>query len=298
MKENRNCKIVQDLLPSYIEKLTSEESNKFVEQHLGECNECKEILENMKKDLKVNTTNKEKKAIKYLKKYKNKLRILKIIILIILVIFIGNTTRKMMILSDISNKAERAIDSENYHRILYNYNKDSTSITEIWGLEEKRKMIMTNITSEGTKTVTMYANKKGKDEWGNEIYNTNIYTVTENSKTAKLNLDMGISVDPQNMVYMENFWQLFLLSIPSSIKSTTYDGEECYYIANLQSMYSFADGMYVSKNTGLTISTIGYEVEYSDSGLGRWPAADYVYEFNTVTEKDFIEPNIDEYTIE
>ena len=56
--------------------------------------------------------------------------------------------------------------------------------------------------------------------------------------------------------------------------------------------------MYVSKNTGLTTSIMGYEVEYSDSGLGRWPSADYVYEFNTVTEDDFIEPDINEYVIQ
>ena len=41
MKENRNCKIVQDLLPNYIEKLTTEETNQFIEEHLKECDECK-----------------------------------------------------------------------------------------------------------------------------------------------------------------------------------------------------------------------------------------------------------------
>ena len=31
MKENKECKIVQDLLPNYIEKLTNEETNKFID---------------------------------------------------------------------------------------------------------------------------------------------------------------------------------------------------------------------------------------------------------------------------
>ena len=44
------CKIVQDLLPNYIDKLTSEKTNSFVKKHLEECNECHEIIENMKKD--------------------------------------------------------------------------------------------------------------------------------------------------------------------------------------------------------------------------------------------------------
>ena len=30
MKEKKNCKIVQDLLPNYIEKLTNEETNIFI----------------------------------------------------------------------------------------------------------------------------------------------------------------------------------------------------------------------------------------------------------------------------
>ena len=37
MKEKRDCKIVQDLLPNYIEKLTNDETNKYVEEHLKEC---------------------------------------------------------------------------------------------------------------------------------------------------------------------------------------------------------------------------------------------------------------------
>ena len=48
----RDCKIVQDLLPNYIEKLTDEETNKYIEEHIKECEECKNVLENMKKDIK------------------------------------------------------------------------------------------------------------------------------------------------------------------------------------------------------------------------------------------------------
>ena len=46
----KNCKIVQDLLPNYIENLTSEETNTFIEEHLTECEDCKKIYETMKKD--------------------------------------------------------------------------------------------------------------------------------------------------------------------------------------------------------------------------------------------------------
>ena len=49
----KNCRIVQDLLPNYIEKLTSEETNTFIEEHLTECEDCKKIYETMKKDYKI-----------------------------------------------------------------------------------------------------------------------------------------------------------------------------------------------------------------------------------------------------
>ena len=41
----KECKIVQDLLPSYVDKLTNEETNQYIEEHLKE---CKELLESVK----------------------------------------------------------------------------------------------------------------------------------------------------------------------------------------------------------------------------------------------------------
>ena len=92
MKEKRDCKILQHLLPNYIEKLTNEETNAFIKEHLKNCDDCKKILENMQKDLNVNMTSKDKKAAKYFKKYKSKLKILKIAMVIILVIALGTMT--------------------------------------------------------------------------------------------------------------------------------------------------------------------------------------------------------------
>lgn len=299
MKEKRDCKIIQDLLPNYVEKLTNEETNKFIEEHLKECNECKQILENMQKDINIDNKNKDKKAVKYFKKYRNKLRILKIILLIILIIFVGNTARKMIIISNISKKAEASINSENYHRTVYSYNKDNTSMAEIFCLGDKKKIVITSISKEGTKVTTMYATKTGADEWGNEKYKVNIYTVSENEKTVRMNREMGIGVDPQNMFYVESFGELFFASTFASIKTSTYNGEECYYVSNLQTLFAYpSQGMYVNKETGLLISAIAYEYENSDGSRGRWPASEYVYEFNTVTEKDFIEPDISEYEIQ
>ena len=37
------CNIVQDLLPNYIEKLTSENTNEYITKHLSECEQCSNI---------------------------------------------------------------------------------------------------------------------------------------------------------------------------------------------------------------------------------------------------------------
>ena len=85
----KDCKIVQDLLPNYIDKLTSEETNSFVEKHLEECNECHEIIENMKKDFEKERNELNKKTIKYAKKYKRKVKHLWFIILLFIFLFIS-----------------------------------------------------------------------------------------------------------------------------------------------------------------------------------------------------------------
>lgn len=298
MKEKKDCKIIQDLLPNYIEDLTNQETNKYIEEHLNECNDCKKIFENMKKNLHVNNENKDKKAVKYFKKYKNKLRFLRMILLILLIVFVVNIARKMIIISDLSNKAESNINSTNYHRIMYYYNKDNTAIAEIFALGDKKKIVMTKMSKEGMTINTMYANKTQPDKWGNESYNANSYIITNGNKTALLNHTMGINADPQNSLYTQNLLELLTASIPTSIKSITYNGEECYYITNFNGIYSFASqGMYINKETGLPISMVAYEYKNSDGSQGRWPTVEYVYEFDKVTEADFIEPDISEYEV-
>lgn len=41
------CELVNDLLPGYIDKKTSIETNQFIEEHIKECQECKDLYEAM-----------------------------------------------------------------------------------------------------------------------------------------------------------------------------------------------------------------------------------------------------------
>ena len=83
MKEKVDCKIIKDLLPNYIEKLTSKETNKYIEEHLKECADCKKTFENMQKDLNINNEKIEKREVNYIKKFNKKFRLLRNILIII-----------------------------------------------------------------------------------------------------------------------------------------------------------------------------------------------------------------------
>ena len=84
------CEIIRDLLPSYIDELTSDESNKEIEKHIKTCNCCKSELDNMKQDIKIEALKINKRDIqpfkKFNKKYMNIFRNISIFSLIVYLI--------------------------------------------------------------------------------------------------------------------------------------------------------------------------------------------------------------------
>ena len=42
------CEMIQDLLPSYIDELTSDVTNREVKAHVSECEQCKKVLDEMR----------------------------------------------------------------------------------------------------------------------------------------------------------------------------------------------------------------------------------------------------------
>lgn len=58
------CEIIRDLFPSYLDGLTSEESNRAIEGHLEDCAPCGEILRQMRQDMEEKPQEIEKQAEK------------------------------------------------------------------------------------------------------------------------------------------------------------------------------------------------------------------------------------------
>lgn len=70
MKEEINCNIIKDLLPSYIDGILSEESEKCVDNHLKNCNACREVYENMTAEMEIDKVPEVGNVKKFLNKTK------------------------------------------------------------------------------------------------------------------------------------------------------------------------------------------------------------------------------------
>lgn len=88
MKKILPCEIIQDLLPSYIDGLTSDVTNSFIEEHIVECNNCKNILKDMREPVTKPVDVIEKKEIDFLKKTRKKFYTIVIRIVLVAVLFV------------------------------------------------------------------------------------------------------------------------------------------------------------------------------------------------------------------
>lgn len=271
MKEKRNCKIVRDLLPNYIENLTNEETNNYIEEHIKGCNDCKVVLENMQKSLDTNSKKKDNREVKYIKKYSKKMKVLKFILLIIIVIFVLIIGRRTAIMFSLSKKAENHINN-NYYAKIYSYQGDSLIITESYNKDKDYLTVVTRLNNENeVQKITYYKKGNEKLSWiqvGDKIY-------TKNS-------DLEGKITPTTYVsdgLIENLQLAFI----TGIDSTFCNGKECYVIKGKS--YE----RYIDKETGLAVRII--DKASKNISTEKDAVIDYEYDFNVVEDSDIVKPN-------
>ncbi len=83
------CKIIQDLLPLYCDKLTSQESNEEIEKHLHECEDCTQIYENMceKEESIIDSDSRDIQPLKKVNR-KNIIRIVVSVLVSLVILFV------------------------------------------------------------------------------------------------------------------------------------------------------------------------------------------------------------------
>lgn len=102
--KTKQCEVIQDLLPLYIDSICSEESQRMVSEHLESCNECKMLYDNMIKSVKQDSEEPELDSQKAFSAINRKWKMKKISIVCIsvaltaLIIFIGS-----MIIQEVSS---------------------------------------------------------------------------------------------------------------------------------------------------------------------------------------------------
>lgn len=74
MKNKLPCEIVRDLLPSYVDGLTSEVTNEAICEHIQSCNVCKETLHRMQGPEEIKSEEEQEKEIDFLKKTRSRTR--------------------------------------------------------------------------------------------------------------------------------------------------------------------------------------------------------------------------------
>lgn len=280
MEEKRDCKIVQDLLPNYIENLTNDETNNFIEEHLKVCKECQKVYDNMKKDFEVNTIKRDGRKVKYLKKYSKKMKILKAILLIIIMIYVLLVGRRIIIMSLISGKATESQINNNYYAKLYSYQGDSLIITESYNKGEDYLTTVTRLVDENKiQKLTYY--KKGNEqlfltESGENKYIQNFETMTGGHILPVTYVSDGL---------FANFQYAFIIGIDS----TYCNGRDCYVIKG--NSYE----RYIDKETGMAIRSIEKSTKKFNRTIDM--VVDYEYKFDIVTDDDIVKPDITGFTI-
>lgn len=212
---------------------------------------------------------------------KNVLKVTLIILAIILVILIIHTIKNYVIITNLQDKISQYKDSLSYHIKSISTESNGTILTMNYYKKDNKQVVFMerNINGEITK-ISMYDNGERID----------VFAETKDSKVADLKSGTTImSVELYNRLETDNNWQTFLGSIFTKVKSVNCEGKECYMIKGFMSSMSLtSEGaeIYIDKDNGLLVKTIEVGIDSKRE-----------YEFNTVDDSIFTEPDISQYTL-
>lgn len=285
MKKINDCELVKDLLPNYIDNLTSDETNDFIESHVNQCSECKLLLEEMKKSSVSDEKVKSKKFVNFAKKYNKKLKILKFIVLLILAVILFHLIRNLIIVVPLMNKRkETLLNANNYHYQMYTYTKEHVFLYDFYRKDNKFLETWSSVDILANENIT-----HSPTFWnyydGNNLYGYHIDEKT-GIKFFQHSTMENRSIYPMFMDPNEDFNSLrsiLSLVVHPKITRINYHGIECYRIDS--SIGHEEQVTCIDKSTGLIIRGIN-----STNSI-----FDFYVDLNVVTDEDLKIPNIEEY---
>ena len=273
MEKKKLCNIIKDLLPSYVENLTNDETNNFIESHIADCPECKEFLENMQKEIEVNSPKKEEKNFKYIKRYSQRLKIFRNILLVIALVFTLIIARRFIIITDLSNKAKIAESETNYYIKLEYYLNKTFIVYEKYNKDEISLAIKKMYYIDNPNNVEEYINYTSDKE------NLNLVKNMQQQNLSTFDKDVGLDITNYTSVFRTPPERLYF-ALTSSVQNVTLSGKQCYLL-KIDNTERFIDA-----ETGLIVKVI-------DNDTNK--VVDYHYEFDTVTDEDVELPDTTGY---
>ncbi len=304
----KECEIVKDLFPSYIAGILSEESEKFIQAHINECQECRNLLEKMSENSENSKLESEDKIeYNHLKKYRRKMVILKsvlfsilIVIIAIITIFIAKYNYSNNIMEQVISKIEEYKKSDNYsikkveHRIDYERNNEFT-FTKVYYYKDGKykKESLAESPNQKFLNSTMY-------DYG-EINSNQRIEITEDIKTA--------NIETSNFTYVKEgqFFNLLLdevqlyntnfgffsgifMRMGYQVRTDRYNGKECY-VFKIQDDTSYTE-KWIDKESMMIVRAIQdvYNKSYTEIS--------YFVSFDNVTEEQVAVPNLQDYNVE
>ena len=208
------------------------------------------------------------------------LMVLGIIIAILVMIVLVHTIRNYMIITDLQNKISQYVNSANYYIKSIATVKDGTITMEYYRKDNNQVVFLERNLNDTINKIAIY----------NDGEKTDTFTQTPDTKIAQLNSGTMMSINIYNHLETENNWQTFLGSMLTSVKSTNYNGKDCYIIKGFMSLTSLSfEGAetYIEKDTGLFIKDVEGET-----------ITEKEYEFDNVDDSIFVEPDISQYKIQ
>ena len=231
-------------------------------------------------------------------KKKSKKKIVIIILLLTLIpflIFAGLVGRKMIILSSLDKKVSKYKTYPNmYNEMVSDANSDTIKLqtAKVYIKDGIIKHILEIEKYDGTKNIITQVTSQ--DERKVFIDNAGVKNVGIYREQREESMVILIS----NYVKSDTFGEELSNSITAKITTQEIDGKVCYAISSIKnSNFLYAEGteemvVYIEKDTGLPIKRV--EVLNKD-GERKEFVSNYKYEFDSVTDEDMKEPDMQEY---
>lgn len=209
-----------------------------------------------------------------------------VVLVLIFIITLIHTIRNYKIIKDLQEKNKEYSSKTNYHIIIKEKLTSDVNINTDYYFKDDK--IHTNMETTNKNEISKMSIYSTEEQGKNNIY---MESTINPEKTAKLN-----SSESTYVMFLYNGLEtitkkdIFIESLLANIKSEECNGKKCYKVKNIVTPYHvIQDGEedYIEKETGLTIRKV--TKDYTQ---------ELQYEFDTVTDEDFEEPDISEYTIE